>query len=197
LREKLLIVGPVYDKVDKIEKAAMLASKYQFVIFNGNMCYPYDDIALIKSRIKLIEGYLKQNIFYNLGGYDIKLLNILRENNEYDDVQHWILSKPNVIIADYERSRFIITGGGIPARMTQVIELSNNIETSFVSYIDSSPWHKYYSGKLGYVVSNNPLTKIAPEFYNFSAQIGNVYSEDNEVYAQEIDEYGLKETILL
>lgn len=90
----------------------------------------------------------------------------------------------------------IVTGGGILPSMNRDV-LIDNLETSFVSNIDQVPWHKKYTGLIGYVISNNPLTSQKPKFYPFSAQIGNVYSEKVQVYAQEAEVYGLKRTILL
>jgi len=77
------------------------------------------------------------------------------------------------------------------------LKLENNIETSFISTINGQSWHKSYHGIYGYVVSNSPLTFEKPQFYNYSAQIGNDYGINTNVYAQEIESTGLKKTILL
>jgi len=108
-----------------------------------------------------------------------------------------LISKPNVIIINFvSQSSLIVTCGGVLPKMTKS-QLSDNLETSFISNIENKPWHKFYGGGYGYIISNNPLTDKEPAFYNYSAQIGNVYSKSCQVYAQEVDQFGLKKTILL
>jgi hypothetical protein len=77
-------------------------------------------------------------------------------------------------------------------------KLLDNLETSFVSLINGQIWHNLYGGGYGYIISNNPLTQQSPKFYNFSMQMGNIYNgSETKVYAQEIDQFGLKDTISL
>ena len=87
--------------------------------------------------------------------------------------------------------------GGIPSDVIGSRQLLNNLEASFVNQIDNKPWHLSYNGTLGYVVANNPLTNKAPQYYNYSMQLGNLPGEESCVYAQEVDEIGLKRNILL
>lgn len=192
---KILIIGPIYDKIDKLEKAISLIPNYDLTIFNGNLCYPNNNTSEVVSRIDKIDSFLKtKKVLYNIGNYDLMLLR--QTDNDY--IANWLNSKPNVIIIEFIRGTYlIITSGGITKNMNSIMKLYDNIETSFVSKIDNEPWHSSYRGKLGYVVSNNPLTDEYPKFYDFSAQIGNQYSTNNNVYAQEVDQNGLQNTIFL
>lgn len=190
---KILVVGPIYNKIDKFNRAISLINNYDLLIINGNFLYPED--SSIKERIDLLKSNMKYNNFiYNLGNYDLELLN--SSNNQ--DLKDLIQSQPNVIIIEFTRGTYIlVTSGGIPKGINNHEILNNNIEASFVSKIDGKAWHESYEGKIGYVISNNPLTFNMPKFYNYSCQIGNNFGENYEVYAQEADQNGLKETILL
>jgi hypothetical protein len=188
--QKILVVGSIYNKMDKLTRAINLSKYYDTTIFNGNICYPFDKV---EERLEILDKYLSTNIIYNLGNYDLQYYNQTQNKN----IKDWITNKSNIINIDFDnQSRVIIVSGGILPHFTKQ-ELLDNLEISFVSLIKDKPWHQSYNGKLGYVISNNPLTNQSPIFYNFSAQIGNSYQEEVQVYGQEINKYGLQQTILL
>lgn len=188
---RILVVGPIYDKLDKLERAIDLSKYYDLTIFNGNICYPFEGA---ENRIEILDNYLKsEKIIYNVGNYDLQFLN----RTEKENIKEWIMSKPNTILISFEnQSSMIITCGGISPTMKRT-DLYDNLEISFISLIQNKPWHNLYGGGYGYIISNNPLTLSPPQFYNYSAQIGNSYGPETQVYAQEADQYGLKKTILL
>jgi hypothetical protein len=196
---KILVVGPVYDKLEKLRRAADLIPNYDYTIFNGGLCYPNDNLLEVKQRIdKMEELFLTRKVFYNVDCRDLQLATSLDESKSNPSILQWIWSKPNVIIVDFKsaQSTIIITGGGLTPQMTKD-KLKDNLETSFVSLINGVNWHKIYGGMYGYIISNNPLTFQKPQFHSFSAQIGNDYGAETQVYAQEADGFGLKRTILL
>lgn len=190
----ILVIGSIYDRMDALENAFNLKDNYDLLIINGNVCYP-NNLEDINNRIKTIDKYLKTGkCIYNVGQFDLQFSNKLDDNNE---IKKWINNKSNVIIINFiNQSSIIILGGGITTE-TSRNNLYDNLEVSFVSKINNVPWHKLYGGGLGYIISNNPLTNEPPQFYNYSAQIGNYYSNNLNVYAQEINQFGLKKTILL
>lgn len=192
---KILVVGSIYDKIDKLKNAISLKDNYDLIIINGNACYPNDNLNMVRDRVELIDQYLQTGkIIYNVGQFDLHLINKLEEN---DPLKKWIEERPNIILISFQnQSSLIVTSGGLTPQINKK-NLYDNLELSFVSYIQNEPWHKLYGGSLGYVISNNPLTKKEPQFYNYSAQIGNIYYELTQVYAQEADQFGLKKTILL
>lgn len=196
--DKILVVGPIYDRIDKLKKIQELCDDYSHVIFNGSLCYPYDDISEVESRIKEMNELLHSHkIIYNASNYDWLCARHLYDNNLRTSVLKWIQSKSNVVMINFKnQTNLIITSGGVIPSMNREIIL-NNLETSFVSNFGEVPWHKRYTGLMGYVISNNPLTFQKPKFYPYSAQIGNIYSPKVQIYAQEIEPYGLKRTILL
>lgn len=188
-KDKILVVGPIYNLIDKVTKVQSIINEYEYIIFNGNLLYPEDDL---ENRIRLMNKLLESGkVIYNVGDYDLKHLKDYKTD-------YWINGFPNVIFVNYpSQTSFIITCGGVTSIMNREV-LMNNLETSFVSNVNGRSWHLDYGGGYGYIISNNPLTDTDPNFYNFSAQIGNRYcGEKTNVYAQEIDQYGLKKTILL
>lgn len=188
--DTILIVGPIYDKIDKLDKIKEISKNYDLTILNGNICYPFEDA---EKRIEYLETYLSSNVIYNVGNFDLQLL----QQTNSKETQNWINTKPNVIKIEFKNKLcLIVTSGGISPKM-KMADLDDSIETSFISQINEKPWHLTYGGGYGYVISNNPLTSSPPEFYNYSAQIGNFYSDTFKVYAQEADQYGLKDTILI
>lgn len=196
---KILVIGSIYDQFSKITNNKLDMDDYELVIVNGNLCYPFDDLSSVKNRISLMQELeLKRKYIYNLGAYDLKLLQILSEDLGNKDVKNWIKSKPNIIKVNFiNQTSIIIVNGGLPCKLPTECSLTDNIEVSFMSYIDDKPWQNYYSGQLGYVISNYPLSNDPPHFYPYALQMGMKYCADTPVYAQEADQYGLKNTILL
>lgn len=191
---KILVIGPIYDNISKIQHISNINHNYDIVIFNGSLCYPNNDLEQVRKRISIMNNLLSSNKYiYNVSDYDLLLAYDLNNDNKSIDITNWIWSNPNIVIVDFEQtqSTIIITSGGISPKMNRE-SIMNNLEVSFINDINC---HKHYGGMQGYFISNNPLTNDAPKFYNFSAQIGNHYG--NDVYAQEVDGFGLKRTILL
>jgi len=189
-QNKVLVVGPIYDKVNIFDKIKEMESNYDFIIINGNLLYPYQRIEELNKRIDLFNS----KWIFNVGEFDLRaLLDITLP----EKIRTWINLKPNAIIIEFiNKFNLVIVGGGLTPNMEKE-DLQDNLEISFVSLFNNESWHKSYGGAYGYIISNNPLTEKEPQFYNYSMQLGNIYSSNNKVYAQEVDQYGLKETILL
>jgi hypothetical protein len=191
---KILVVGPIYDKMEKLSIVENLMPQYQFVIFNGGLCFPSDDLSQLKSRISKMQNLLDNNkTIYLAGRTDLTLLPKLEDT----EIINWIRYRPNIAIIKYPTRVALVMDGGIPPGTKSNNDLIDNMEVSFISQIKEKPWHTSYSGGLGYVISNNPLTNHFPNFYSYSMQLGNAYSPEGFVFAQEIDEIGLKKTISL
>jgi hypothetical protein len=186
---KILVIGSIYDKINKLSN---LDKDYDLIIVNGNICYPYDNIKQIEDRICLFQ-HLPNKFIYNLGNHDLEFL----AKTKSDEIKNWLSSKSNVVIINFKnQTRLIVLNGGVSPKMTKQ-DLDNNIEVSFISKIDNEAWHSLYGGGYGYIISNQPFTNEAPKFYKYSAQIGSLYDKDTKIYAQVVDQYGLKETILI
>lgn len=188
--KNILVTSSIYDKIDKLDKVMKLIDNYDYVIINGNVCYPDDGYVL--DRLQQIDNYLANNkIIYVAGQYDYQLM---VTNNA---VYQWIKNKPNVVNVKFMRgTSLIVVNGGIPINMPREA-LESNLKITFCSKEGGVAWHHKYNGKLGYVISNNPLSNQPPEFFNYSARLGVKFSKNNKIYLQEANENGLQKTFVL
>jgi len=191
---KILVVGPIYDRIDKLSIVEDLMPQYQFIIFNGGLTYPSSNLDHVKCRIGKMQDLLRnKKIIYLAGRSDLTLLLSLND----DDVANWIRQCANIAIVKFPTRTVLVVDGGIPPGIKSNNDLIHNMEVCFISKINEKAWHYSYNGGLGYVISNNPTTNHFPEYYKHSMQLGNSYSAEVSVFAQEIDENGLKKTISL
>lgn len=192
---KILVVGPLYDRTEKLAIVEEMLPQYDWTIFNSGLCHPTNDLSQIKQRIdKMKELIATQKVIYLAGRTDYLLLASLTKE---PSLEKWLQECRNLAIIEFPNRTVIITDGGLTSATRTRKDLLDNLENSFVSQIEQKPWHQNYSGNLGYVISNNPLTQLPPQFYKHSMQLGNLYSLETAVYAQEVDEIGLKKTISL
>jgi hypothetical protein len=184
---KALIIGPVYDQIDKFEKIENISKNYDITIINGSICYLLDNL---QDKLNKFQKILNNKIIYLASDLDYVSM---RQNSL---VENWVKDKPNVASIKFKSgSSVIVTSGGVPNNLG-LEGLQSNLKISFMSMVGETPWHHQYNGMLGYVISNNPLSDKPPEFFNYSCRIGINYNK-NKIYCQEIDEYKLKNTILL
>jgi hypothetical protein len=191
--QKLLVVGPVYNKLNKIDEIEKLLPEHDWTIFNDSISFADNNISTVVSQIERMDQLLASGkVIYNVGNIDWTLANqmdILQPDQLR--IAQWIQSKPNVVTANLDGSfQLIVVSGGIPPHIVSHKQLDDNMEVSFVPHP-----HQTYTGGLGYVICNGPLTPWAPKFYRYSVQIGNTL--EGQVYALQIDRNGVKRTILV
>ncbi len=200
--QKILIIGPAYNKFEKLLKIRELIQDYAYIIINGGLYYRFDDLKEFKRRIEFVSDLLQTHkVIYNMCGEDLLLIEGLLVDIPKNIVDWYIDTQgkyrhPYITTINFVNSnKLTIMAGGITPKMTQnkKYEIS---EVAFVDKINGQSWHDLYNGSLGYIISNNPLSEEDPKFYRYSAQIGNK-PETNILYAQEADQFGLKRTILL
>ena len=185
---KALIIGPIYDQINKLEKIKKMSENYDATIINGSVCHILDGNQ--KNRIQEFEKILNNKIYYLASDLDY----ISMKKDSF--VETWISNKPNVAKIKFNSGvPVLVMSGGIPSQLGP-FGIESNLEISFVSNQGEVAWHHKYNGMAGYVISNNPLSDAPPEFFNYSARMGINYNK-NKIYCQEIEEYGLKNTILL
>ena len=195
---KVLVIGPIYDKIDKLDRVATMVPHYDYIVLNGSLMFPYEN-EKVKERVSKMNWLFKTGkVIYNLDYHDLQIAEELHTSQKEPELLNWIWSKPNVTMINFKnfQTTTIITGGGVHPKMNKET-LMDNLETSFISTANGISWHKTYGGTYGYIISNNPLTFEAPQFHSFSAQIGNDYGPQTQVYAQEVTGLGLRDTILL
>lgn len=122
------------------------------------------------------------------GGLEIKDQSL--KNIHYNSCEKYYQLNSTIltVIEFINSTKVSIINGGITKEMKEI----NLIESLFVKNIDEKPWHKSYKNKFGYIISNNPISEEI-NYYSYSAQIGCI----NKVYGQEVDQYGLQNTILI
>lgn len=190
---KILVVGPLYDKIDKLSYLENKTSEYDWIIFNSGLCHSSNEDDQLNQRIIKMKDFIKKyKAIYLVGRSDYLML----AKTKNIELENWINISYNIVFLDFPTRNVVIVDGGIPITTTKRIELFNNLEVSFISRTKEKPWHDDYDGRMGYVISNNPLTNDYPKYYRHSMQLGN-FNNSNNVYAVEIDEIGLKKTIML
>lgn len=188
IKGSVLIIGSVCDKISKL-KEILSDNTYDNIIINGNICYPPNDVQSVSERIEEIKNINSNKVIYVSGRKDFEAIKLL--NN--DSISNWVLSNPNVVFLRFKNgSKIIVLDGGITPKMS-LKDIQNSIEISFVSKINGIPWHRYYNGKFGYIISNRPESNNV-NYYGYSAQIGTEHGS-NKLFAVEANKFGIKKSI--
>ena len=191
--QKILVVGPVYNKLDKIDEIEKLIPEHDWTIFNDSITSSYSDILTTHKAIEKIDRLMASGkVIYNVGVMDLAVASQMDILKPYQlKVAQWVQTKPNVVLANFNGSfQVVVVSGGLPSHLTKQEQLMDNVEVSFFHHP-----HQTYTGGLGYVICNGPLTPWAPKFYRYSVQLGNTPA--GQVYALQIDRNGVKHTILV
>ena len=191
--QTLLVVGPIYNKIDKLQTIEKLLPQYDWVIFNDSIASLNNDtdhILLFMEKIDKLSDSGKMTYIKGSQDYGfIHSANLL--DSASLKIESWLRTKPNVVMADFKgQYQLIVTSGGIPPHLNNLNMLEDNIEISFAPHP-----HQTYTGGLGYVICNSPLTKWAPKYYRYSVQLGN--TKEGRVYALNINSHGIRRTILV
>lgn len=183
----VLIVGPINNKLDKLDAIEKLLPEFDWVVINGILSLDDYILSIDEQTLNRLDQLIStKKVVCNMSAPDL-----LVANRDSSDTEQWIRSKPNVVLINFGGSfQCIVVHGGIPSHITSLDQLEDNLEVSFAPHP-----HETYSGGLGYVIANTPVTKWAPKFYRYSAQLGN--SVEGQVYAFKIDRNGIRRTILL
>lgn len=194
--QKLLVVGPIYDQMDKLSKIYKLLPEYDWIIFNGgitchlaNLYGIFETIGMLDRMDSLLSS---GKVVYNVDGSDLERASILDIIDPQQlKIGEWIRKKSNVVLADFGGSfQVVVVSGGIPTHITQREQLMDNIEISFAIHP-----HEIYTGGLGYVVCNHPAAYLRPIFFRYSVGIGR--APWGQLYALELDRNGVQKTILV
>lgn len=192
--QKILVVGALYNNIDKLTRLSEIASEYDWIIFNSGLCYPTSDVKQVKDRILRMKDFISQHhAAYIVGRSDYLMLTKTSDLQ----IESWVKGSYNVAILDFASRSIVVVDGGIPNGIQKRSDLYDNMEVSFTSRIDEKSWHESYNGRVGFVISNNPLAGKSPQIYSHSMQLGNAFVEDGPVYAIEVDDISLKKTIVL
>lgn len=189
----LLVVGPIYDKLSKLDELEKMLPDYDWIVINDHISLDHHNHHSIETSINRRDKLLSTGkVVINISHADLVYASSLDLLDPLQcKIEGWLRARPNIVLADFDKSfHCLIVDGGIPPHISRLEELNNNMEVSFIPHP-----HETYSGGLGYVVSNTPMTKGKPQFYSYSAQIGN--TPEGQVYAFKMDRNGIRRTILL
>lgn len=188
IKGNVLIIGSIHGKINKL-KEIISENDYDNIIINGNICYPIDGYQTVINKIEEMKKIITNKVIYISGRKDFETIKML--NN--DSISNWVLSNPNVIFLLFKNgSKMVVMDGGIIPKMS-LKDIQNSIEISFVSKINGIPWHRYYNGRFGYIISNRPESNNV-NYYGYSAQIGTEYGS-NKIFAVVANKFGIKKTI--
>lgn len=191
---KILVVGALYNNIDKLTRLSEIASEYDWIIFNSGLCHPMNDVRQVKERILLMKEFIgKHRSAYIVGRTDYLMLTKTSDL----EIESWVKGSYNVAFIDFSSRAVVVLDGGIHNGIQKRSDLYEDMEVSFTSRIDDKSWHDSYNGRVGFVISNNPLVGKSPQIYSHSMQLGNAFVEDGPVYAIEVDDISLKKTIVL
>jgi hypothetical protein len=191
--QNVLVVGPIYNKLDKLDELERMLPQFDWIIINDHIASDDYNHHVVETSIKHRDKLLSTGkVVCNIGGEDLLYASKLDVLDPLQSkIESWLRCQPNVVLIDFGGSfRCLVMDGGVPPHITNIEQLTDNIEISFAPHP-----HQTYSGGLGYVVCNAPSTRWAPRFYNYSAQIGNVPA--GQVYAFKMDRNGIRRTILV
>lgn len=191
--KKILIVAPIYNQIEKLEKLQNLAGPDTLFVFLGNVCFPNDN--KIHERINKIQDFLKSNDgYYIIGKQDLLYL----RDNKLDEFTFKWINNQLIYVSFIFSSSIILTmvHGGISPNINNWDKLKT-FETSFVSQINGKNWHDTYTGMFGYVISALPPIDGEIQHYNFSCTIDDLAFKTNKLVVQEYNKFGLQEFYII
>jgi hypothetical protein len=193
LIQKVLVVGPIYDDLDKLEQIEKLLPQNDWIIFNDSIANARDNLPAMVSSLNRMDQLLATGkVVYNVGAADLHFASRLDVLDPIQfKIEKWIRTKPNVVLLNFNDSfQCIVVSGGVPVHITQSNQLLDNVEISFAPHP-----HQQYCGGLGYVICNNPIIHLAPSYFPYSAAIGR--TPQGPLYALQLDRNGIQHSILL
>src|SRR5271154_4036970 len=104
--QNLLVVGPIYNKLDKLDEIEKLLPQYDWIVFNDNISFTDSNISSVVSQIKRMDRLLASGkVVYNVGNMDLTMANKMDIwDPDQLTIAEWIRNKPNVVIADFDGS---------------------------------------------------------------------------------------------
>lgn len=198
--KSLLVVGPIYNKLDKLFQLQNMIDENKIVVLLGDVCYPYDKYSDVPPRINTIKTFLEgKDGHYILGDKD--LIYMQKTFAAHADITDWLSNQPTAVrfVFQNQTSALIVHGGILP-RHTTWGEINDDLEISFITNIPSinKPWQKVYNGRFGYVLSSHPSNKEnTVEKYAHAISLDSNAHETDKLIVQEFNEKGLGQTFYI
>ncbi len=195
--QELLVIGPLYNKVDKLPLLEKHA-KGRLVVFLGDIGYPCVTFNDVSERLKAVRGFIDgKRAFYILGDKDLSYMKKVYGSNA--DTYDWMsLQRKALRFSFANNSNVLVVHGGVLPTHKTWNEVQNDVESAFVSYLKDTEttWHHSYDGRFGYVISSHtyagdPTVKI----YNHSMSLDTECHQTDILAAQIVGPDGLGETL--
>jgi len=169
--------------------------------FDKSKYKDYDNIMLIggintlasdyKLWVKLIED---DKFHYIVDRNDLLRIYHLTEQYKFNDEFKFLSSRPTSIVASFpSQISYMVMSGGVPTQYKSHNDFT--YEACFVDTFGNEPWHTYYNGRFGKIISNFPNNDCeTPAIFNHSINLNNI---NNLTYTQRINSFGLQDTKLI
>ena len=186
LEKNIFIIESLKNKITDLE-LFFEREKDAIFIVNGGACFSNEEKE-VKFRIdKILDWKKKYKLFYNKDYLDLIYLNQLKKELNFSTNYEWIDQQKAYTKIDFtNQTSIMVISGGFNNN------LNNDIELCFTDIIENIPWHKYYDGQLGFIISNNPKSnQEEPIIWDYSCSIG--ISNPDKIIIQRISSKGLME----
>ena len=199
--ERVLIVGPIYNRTDKLVALNQLCKSNDILVFLGDVCYPYKNTREVVKRINELVGFFEnKRAYYLLGNYDLIFKSQVASSNT--DAWDWLHKQLLGVRFTYKNNtNLLVIHGGILPKHKKMTDLNNDPEISFVSETEEKiDWHKKYDGRFGYVISAHPTSlKEEPNIYKYSVSLDTQchLKKNDKLLVQEFTKNGLGETFFI
>jgi hypothetical protein len=194
--ERILIVGPLYNKLDKLVSLKQIYKPNDILVFLGDTCYPYKNTAEVVKRLNELTVFFEgKTSHYLLGERDLLFKSQIK--TAHSDAYYWLNSKLLGIRFIYKnQSSVLMIHGGILPKHQKISDLNNDPEVSFITEANEKKnWHKSYDGRLGYILSSHPANKEPKvQHYKYSSSLDTLCYETNILAVQEFTHKGLGQT---
>jgi len=196
---ELLVVGPIYDKVEKLPLLSKLVQD-KLVIFLGDACYPYKSIPEAVARLNELRSFIEENkALYLLGDKDLVFMKKICNSNV--DTYDWLSSQRKALRFSFNNgSNVLLIHGGILPRHSTWNQAQTDTESAFVSQNKETGknWHEEYDGRFGYAISSHtyPVSSEVKTF-NHSASLDTNCYETDKLAVQTFGPSGLCETLYI
>ena len=186
LEKKIFVIESIKNKVAELD-SFLEEEKDAIFIVNGGASFCNQEKEVLFRINKISEWRQKYKLYYNKDYLDLIYLNQLRKELNFSAAYNWIDQQKAYTKIDFtNQTSIVVVSGGFNNN------LNNEIELCFTDFIGNVPWHKYYEGQLGMIVSNNPKSnQEKPIIWDYSCSIG--ISDPDKIAIQKISSKGLME----
>lgn len=197
--ERILVVGPIYDKTEKLFALNTLYQPNDILVLLGDVCYPYKNTSEVTKRLNELTTFFEgKKSYYILGDHDLIFKSQIATSNA--DAYDWLHYKLLGVRFTYKNnSSLLVIHGGLLPKHKKLDDLNNDPEVSFITEMgDKQNWHKKYDGRFGYAITSHPVSKNNQiQIYKNSTSLDTQCSKSEILAVQEFTKNGLGQTFYI